>query len=322
MPMQSLDRVEPFGAGGRDGALILASSWEKRCLGVPERLCRDYAAQRVLLTVYDGQSERREVHTGELLSSLAGHGPVEVLSAMHRNPIMNANATVAALQTAGVDPNDGVTVDVTCFTRRHLLQLLQALDLAGYLAKARFLYSQPTDYYTGENAPVSKGVASVRTVLGFAGRNRPSRDSMLILFVSFEGRRGQAMWEHLEPNRIVVVIPDPPYRPEWKGRAEEQNRFLLSSIPQESVKSAHFGDPQDTVRLLRSIVFEDGAGGERYNYRIGALGTKAQVLGMYRFWRDAPFLATVMYAQPMRYAEKQGQQDVAEVFSLDESSSW
>ena len=40
-----------------DHALILAASWEERCLGVASML-QTYRCQEVLMTVYDGKSEK------------------------------------------------------------------------------------------------------------------------------------------------------------------------------------------------------------------------------------------------------------------------
>ena len=59
----------------------------------------------------------------------------------------------------------------------------------------------------------------------------PPRDTMLVLFLGYEGRRAQALWSHLDPNLTIVVIPDPPMKPEWKGRTETQTDIFYRVCP-------------------------------------------------------------------------------------------
>ena len=82
--------------GLNDDVLILAASWEARCLGV-SRLLNRYSCELAILSVYDGASDQREIHINELSATLKGVGTLEIVPAMHSNPLQNVVATSAFL---------------------------------------------------------------------------------------------------------------------------------------------------------------------------------------------------------------------------------
>jgi hypothetical protein len=248
-------------------------------------------------------------------------GELREFGASRSNPLENVRAQAAYLRGLVESSHPAISIDVTTFTRKHLLQLLHAFDAAGLLSNCQFLYTEPKEYPTSDNDIRAEGVASIRAVDTFCGRNLPSRDSTLVLFLGYEGRRALALWEHLEPNRTFAVIPDPPYRAEWMGRAELHNRFLLSSLAEESVLRSHSLRSLDTTVLLSGLIRQCGV--DRYNFLIAPMGTKAQVIGMYRYWRTAPGSVTVVYARPVKYREDaMAGVPPADTWVLGHTSSW
>lgn len=215
-----------------------------------------------------------------------------------------------------------ISIDISTFTRKHLLQLLQGLDLAGMLNTCQFFHTEPTDYHTYDDEPIAQGISSIKAIETFAGHNNPSCDSVLVLFLGYEGRRAQALWEYLEPNITFAVVPHPPYKTEWQHRTETQNRYLLSCLDKERVLTSHSLKPPDTERLLSNLIYSEQYSATRYNYLIAPFGTKAQVLGVYRFWRRHLGLATVMYASPVRYKEEQATYPFGRTWLLDSSIWW
>src|SRR5215208_934704 len=238
-----LAEVGPSSAEGPDDALILAASWEERCLGVARKLRGD-AARTIILNVYDGPSALRERHIGMLVDVLKSKGELHMVPAVHSYPIESVRQTVELVRSTAGNRTPRVTIDMSTFTKKHILQLLQGLDLAGMLEDCRFVYTEPEDYHTADDEPISQGISSVKAIETFAGYNTPSRDSLLILFLGYEGRRALALWEHLEPNITLAVIPDPPYKPEWFERTENQNHYLLSCLRKDQVFKTHSLIPQ------------------------------------------------------------------------------
>jgi hypothetical protein len=227
------------------------------------------------------------------------------MPAKHHDPLEHVRRTAIALGELSPHRPATICLDISTFTKKHLLQLLHGLDLAGMLHACRLYYTEPEDFHTSSDQPLSEGVESVHVVDTFGGNTSPSKDTLLILFLGYEGRRAAAVWEHLEPNVTVAVIPDPPYRESWQGRTEVQNRHLLSCVPRECVLRSHSLDPGDTVRLLSALIDGDLYPASRYNYVVAPIGTKPQTVGLYRFWKQNPRFGTIVYAEPTRHKEEE-----------------
>jgi hypothetical protein len=171
--------------GRPDDVLLVSGSWEPRCLGLP-KLLKSYSCRNILLTVYDGESSLRQnniVQMTELLSKIA---PIEEIGAKHADPLENVRKTIAFIR-GKADDEPRLTIDVSTFTRKHLLQLLQGLDLSGLLKCAQFVHTEPTDFVTSDNEALCEGVSSVQAIETFAGEKTPSRDTVLTVFLGYEG---------------------------------------------------------------------------------------------------------------------------------------
>src|SRR5262245_14207280 len=99
-----------------DAALIIAASWEERCLGLPRRLA-DYRADLGLVPVYDGKSTKRANHIEELDAHLTPRCNVHHMSALHSYPIPNVRETIRLLGNAKQKSPGGITIDISTFTR-------------------------------------------------------------------------------------------------------------------------------------------------------------------------------------------------------------
>lgn len=314
-------QLKTFDASAPDDVFILAASWEERCLGTARRL-GSYTCGTVVLTTYDHPSELREKHLKELIERLSPIGDLQRLMSTRGDPLDSVRNTVRIIRDRVGQRQPRISIDISTFTRKHLLLLLQGLDLADMLKTCQFYYTEPEDYHSHDDEPITQGISSVRAIETYTGYNNPSCDSVLVLFLGYEGRRAQALWEHLEPNITIAVIPDPPYKPEWRNRTETQNRYLLSCLNRGRVLKSHSREPEDTEGLLKNLVSSELYRATSYNYLIAPLGTKAQLLGLYRFWRRNPGFATVMYANPVRYREERASHSVGRTWLLDSSVRW
>ncbi len=304
-----------------DDVLILAASWEERCLSVPKRLA-SYRCEKILMSIYDGPSQLRQKNIEALEEILPKFGELNKLNARHANPLPNVRDTIAKIRELSGKAQPRISMDISTFTRKHLLQLLQGLDQVGMLNACQLFYTEQEDYHTEDDEPIAQGITSVKAIETFAGHNNPSRDSLLIIFLGYEGTRAQALWEHIEPNITLAVIPDPPYKSEWHDRTEAQNRYLLSCLPKDHILKCHSMCPADTVRLLTELTTSNTYSADNYNYRIAPLGTKAQTLGVYRFWQKHRGMPTVMYASPVRYKEERATFPPGRTWLLDKSTVW
>ncbi len=110
-----------------------------------------------------------------------------------------------------------VVLDISVFTKRHLLMMLRWLDDEGFWDRLCIVYSEPEDYDVSEFIPLSFGLSSLRQIPGFSACPDLSRPVHLVLFLGYEGDRALAVFEHVQPMQTTLVIPYPPYRPSWAG---------------------------------------------------------------------------------------------------------
>jgi len=92
-----------------------------------------------------------------------------------------------------------IVLDISVFTRRHLLMMLRWLDDEGYWDRLTIVYSEPEDYDVSQFIPLSFGLTSLQQIPGFSACPDLSRPVHLVLFLGYEGDRALAVYEHVEP---------------------------------------------------------------------------------------------------------------------------
>jgi hypothetical protein len=304
-----------------DDALLLAASFEPRCRGVARALT-GYRCKRVLMTVYEPPSARCEDNAAWLGARLPAAGQVVRVPARRDDPAANVAATIELILGCVSGRRPRLTMDVTCFTKRHLLELLHGLDEAGLLQLTQFLHSEPLDFPVHDEEPISEGVRSVQPLEKFGSLAAPAGATVLALFLGYEGRRAMAVWDELEPEITFAVIPDPPYRPEWAQRTEAQNRELLALLPPDQVLRSHSLHPADTERLLKELLDGGRFPPDRFRCVIAPAGTKAQTLGVYRFWRRHRGRCAIVYAAARAYKADQTLFPPGRTWIIDRSDTW
>ncbi len=288
---------------------IMSASWEERCVGALRKM-QTYTPSLVILNVYEGKNEYREKYIREVDDYCAQRNiKLQIVDANKLNPLPNILKIISILKNSELVTNK-MSIDITCFTKKHLLQLLQGLDLMYLLQGCQFLYTEPANYNTSDISTISQGIYSIEAINTFNGQNFPSLDTVMLLFMGYEGGRARALWEYIEPNVTIGIIQDPPYRPEWEFRAEAQNQYILSVIPENNLLRAHPLIPESTNQLLKKVISgEQQFYGKsypisQYNYKIAPLGSKPQVLGIYKYWRKNKDSFTIIYPTPMEYQSK------------------
>ena len=192
----------------------------------------------------------------------------------------------------------GVVIDISAFTKRHLLMVLRWFDDLGLWDNLHVVYSEPGDYLVSDYIPLSFGLASFQQVPGFSACPDLSRPVHLMLFLGYEGDRALAVHEQIQPMRTTLVVPDPPYRADWVGRTERFNRDLLTLVGEQEVRKTDGLDPALASATLAEVF---GRSGRSQVARIVCpLGTKPQTLGIYDYVRKADDPPAVVYAGPLR----------------------
>ena len=119
------------------------------------------------------------------------------------------------------------------------------------------------------------------------------------MFLGYEGDRALAVYEHTQPMRTTLVIPDPPYRPDWEGRTERLNRDLLAIVGEPAVRRVDALEPEKTAAMLGEVLGTEGR--DDYARIVTPLGPKPQTLGIYEYIRGSVDPPAVVYAGPLRH---------------------
>lgn len=291
----STDRVSS------DSVLIACSSHEERCAGALRNIA-DWRPRCVVLFHYTDDNAQRERRHAELLSSIKASGlPSHDLPYTKSHPIASLSEAIPVLaDTFKRYPSSSIILDISVMTRQHFLMLCQWLEDAGYWDRLVIVYSEPSQYDVSEYMPQSFGIKSLEQIPGLAPCADLSRPIHLVLFLGHEGDRAMATYDHVQPNRTTLIIPDPPYYKSWAGLTERFNADLIALVGADSVRLVESVDTDMIVRQLIDIV---GALDSRSEWAtiFGPFGTKPQALGAFlysRSWSDQP---AILYACPRRY---------------------
>ena len=282
---------------------IACASFEDRCLGAVRLLSSRFRFAHSYLCVYDGDSDDRRTNARAMTEILQGLGPMSIVEASEENPSRSIAEVLTEIRSLAVRSDIRVTLDVSTFTKRHLLMLLHALDDAGLWNSLRILYTEPQDYVVDMYVPMSTGIRDVATIPSFTNLQPTDRPVLLVIMLGYEGDRAMALFQTIEPNDTVLLVPKPAYRPEWEGRTEQLNRQLVSLLGPDAISYADSRDPLKVKMALHTVLSARNSTGD-WTCLVSPLGTKPQAVGLYSFWRENPESCALVYAQPLRHNER------------------
>lgn len=282
------------------GVFVACSSHEDRCLGIVQRF-GGWRPKTAVIFHYDDPNPRREHHHATIRSILQQHIEIIEVGYTEADGVASYHAQRKTFLDVISDARgESIILDISVFTKRHLLMLLRWLDDQGCWEQLRVLYTEPLEYEIEGHMPLSFGISSVEQVPGFSAAPNPSRPLHLAMFLGYEGDRAFATYELLQARKTTLIIPDPPFRPEWINRTEALNRDLLSVVGTSALRKADGLDPDSSYVALEQCL---GAVGDfqEFSRAISPLGTKPQVFGAYMYIRRAVDAPAVIYTGSLRH---------------------
>lgn len=150
--------------------------------------------------------------------------PIETADAIYRG----VNGILGNLRPSNV------VVDITTFHREALLILFRVLKEKNQQIKSLHIVYTPAAELNREW--LSKGVADVRTVLGYAGEMLPSKPLHAVIVLGFELERARSLLEAYEPDIISIGVGTNPINTEFQSRNEHFIDQLVSSYGPEVKK--------------------------------------------------------------------------------------
>lgn len=302
-----------------DHLFVTCNSFEERCLGIPKGFAHDYRTRYSCIFRYEpnpGEAEQfekdRERNFHVLEGTLQQHTSEKVIPIFCNR--QNVGDGIGQFKRLFEDflVRHGcsvVTIDITCFTKLYLFELLHFLAEEAKLDGVRIVYNQPKAY---GSANLTEGIGEIFYIPHFAGSFLPNRETVLIVFLGFETERALGIWEHYEPFRTIVILSDPPMREGYLERAEKRNAFLLSRPAVIKTKVNPY-DPSEIAKQLNKLYFEKctDSGREVYNVGVLSLGTKVQCIGLFEFWRNHKNVR-ITYAFPQSYGKSYSERKIGQ----------
>lgn len=298
--------------------LITCSSHEERCRAIVEGW-KGWRPELVALFRYDDPNPRREENHQWLVEKYRESSEVLEVGFSEGRPTESFWEKEDTLKRiASLAGCRRVYLDISVFTKRHLLLLLQWLNDQGVLPA--LIYAEPEDYDVSEHIPLSFGLSRVEEVPGFAAAPDASRPLEATIFLGYEGERALATYELLQPFKTVLVVPEPAFRKRWEGRSDHFNRHLIATVGESCRFGADGIDPEATVTLLREVLGPESRRSSFYRV-LCPLGTKPQAVGAYLYARRAIDPPAILYSSPLRHNHDFFSHGVHRVWSL-EIQSW
>lgn len=118
--------------------------------------------------------------------------------------------TIDLIQAAlkkSLTPDLEIVIDITAFSHEMLIAIVGLFANDQLLDRTTVLYTNSTNYgVTTDSTPnwLSKGVAEIRSVLGFPGMMLPSKKLLLIVMAGFETERAAEVISQYEPAELAI----------------------------------------------------------------------------------------------------------------------
>lgn len=288
---------------GVDEIFIGCASFEDRTTGVATKLSEEYRTSYAFLYKYDERNRTtlRDENFEKLKTALLRHSEnVVPIICDHHDPLDGISKLRNLLEETGIILKyKNIAIDVTTFTKQHLLVLLKFME--NLKSKSiRLFYTEPEDYSVKWDKPLSYGLIDIVSVPTFGGHFYTEKESLLILQLGYEGDRAYGIWERLTPHKTIILIGRPSYRESWEGRVEEFNKKLISKVPQDSMNYIPTLDPFVVGENLDEIISKYKG---KFNISISPLGPKPQIIGCYLSVRKHPDIQLI-YAIPKFHEEE------------------
>lgn len=210
--------------GDKIDLFVCSASYEDRCLSVPTAISASYVKSALILSNQDvlgnGKQNRAKLtqHFGDRAR------PITISK---RHAIKTGDRLLEQFDAiAGSQPLNCV-VDITCLTHEALLILIAILKFClPKGSQTTFLYTPAKEYDPGTQSDekwLSKGIRSLRSVLGYPGKLLPSRKTHLVVLVGFEVDRAFQLIETMEPSSLSLGVGRQPTNE--RHTATNQHKF-------------------------------------------------------------------------------------------------
>ena len=286
---------------------VVASSFEPRSVRATSLVACEAFNRAVIFNYEDTLSTIIGLHNAtQIRAHLAAQriSRTDVLPCNFSDPYSTISAFDAFATAEKLrDSVRSVTIDTTCFTKIHLLLLLQYLENSLGVKELEICYTEPLSYATDFGKQLSYGVD--RTVyLPYQPVWHRSKGIGLIAFLGHERLRLERIIQDLEPDVAVVIFGEPGFTQNMQDYSRRVNKSLIHRATydkQYRLAKASTRDIDAAATVLRDQIDLLRTEGCDSVY-LAALGTKLQALSIEMIRREKiPVRILLAYTIPKRY---------------------
>ncbi|SHJ40798.1 hypothetical protein SAMN02745146_3064 [Hymenobacter daecheongensis DSM 21074] len=270
---------------------ICCASFETRCLSIAKALTPGRISKSLICFSEDpaGLGPKFKANKSILLQRFAASATEAPLR--HNDPIATANTLVSRLSVLAKEEVRICVVDITTFTHEALLILLRVLTIVFHKSSCNitFVYAAAQEYSVGDPQSkkwLTRGVGTVRSVLGYGGEMNPAKGIHLVILMGFEQERARKLVELFEPAKVSLGIGR-------KATSVNESHYRINmfsfknlAIRKEEVDKFNFSctSPDQTRKDLRRHIskYTD------YNTVIVTLNTKLSTIGAGLYCVESP----------------------------------
>lgn len=269
-------------------ALLLVSSWERRCTEICTAQLGSFDTAAVLRFADSGKSGRRASHDLTLLERVrkVATNLVDLPSlAVHdffgwRDALADFIVTTRARLERPID----LVVDMTCLPKYYLLLILGFCVKTGAVRAITFFYAEGRYAPAGANIALAADHAFTQgewtsfPVPYLEGELNPGRKIRVLASVGFETFQARKFMRAYEAERHVLITPNPGFTQEYEARSDAEALALASNLdvpPEEMVRAPAGGVVETSAAIIAALDADD-----RFNDVGLCLGTKPHALGM------------------------------------------
>lgn len=184
---------------------VCSASFEKRCISIPQKICRKKFGKIILF---------ENLHGSDLLKENAGI--IRELFPQKRRDILvdfdrirdMANTFLKEISIEKKRTSNTVLIDITTFTHEELLVCMKVLLTSNKVKSVTCVYNNALEYCAGvkmDKKWLSQGAKLIHPVLGYPGMMLPTKKTHLIIIAGYEYSRAFSAISDVEPSSISLV---------------------------------------------------------------------------------------------------------------------
>lgn len=282
---------------------ISSSSFEKRCFVIAEHLVSSNINKSIFFYNYNEVPEI--IYNANELCKLYP-GKSEKISLNSENPLGNfVTISETISQLIIQNQNQNFLIDSTTFTHETLLILLKIFELdQNFLGELYIVYVGASGYSINEineaDKWLSKGIKTIRTILGYSGFTDPTAKNHLMILFGFESERTKKIIDEYEYEYVSLGFGDvdESIQDNHQKLNFERHKKLLEDYPNAKEFSFSLVNPYDTKNALLKHISKYKY--ENYNTVIAPLNNKISTIGACLAAIENSDIQ-LAYAQPLIY---------------------